>query len=587
MSMGPGILLIHGYTGSPADFGALPEALAATCPDADILKILLPGHPATAPAFDKDAFLNAIREAAITLTNAGRKLILVGHSTGGVLALAALAEGGLQPDLVVLAAVPKRIDGHYLPRWSAHSEASAALSFTDMARMVACINAIGAQAAIPCPVLILQGEADDLVPSREASLWRAHFKPGAARAMFIPGAGHHLFKGTGCAFAYDAVQRAVRDAAHELSESECTSLLELQEDEPEVGAFLTAHPTSARHLANCPSARGLSQQPLELGLKALSEPIFANIEITTRCNLRCVFCARTHSGRPAAEMSLETFRRILDLLPHAYRITLVGLGEPLLHPQVADFVAEAKALGRRIALVTNAHLLNPEYGKALLDAGLDGITFSLDAPTAELAEQVRAGTDLNRAVANIKAFNALAQQTRPLARAVFSAVSTATLPHLEELVQLVAGLGVDVLMLSDLNFPQNLAQTLWQNPSPAATATVRQAIRTAFALRLPTLTVRSLEAFALRRNYQQHLLVPPTQLYTRSIRRTHCESPWQTLPIAVDGTITCCDCQPDQVVGNLLEQPFSELWQQGVLAHQRRQMLSDTPPEACRICPRF
>ncbi len=589
--MGPGILLIHGFTGSPEDFGPLVQALGEACPDAELIALPLPGHDGPSPEFAQEAFLAAIGEASASLTSEGRELIVVGHSTGGILALAAIEERGLAPRLLVLAGVPNRIDGAYLRRWNAHSQAMSensrgrgSITFTSLARMVALINAIGSRSIEGCPVLLLHGLEDELVPQDETLRWRERIAPGAVRTVLVPGAGHHLFQGEGGDFACDVLVRAVRDAAYALSEEEGNTLARLVEEEPELAKFLAVSPASARHLLRSPSGCVQDYQP---SLEPAGEPVFANIEITTRCNLRCVFCARTASGRAAEDMAPETFQRILDLLPHAYRITLVGLGEPLLHPGVVECVAMASAQGRRVALATNALLLTPELSRDLLAAGLDGITFSLDAPTPELAAQVRAGTVLDKAIANIKAFSALAKDTRPVARAVFSAVSMTTLPFLEELVRTVAGLDVDVLMLSDLNFRANLSQTLWQNTSDAVETTVRQAIRTAFALRLPVLSVRGLEAFALPRRYQQHLLVPPAQLYTRSALRTHCCSPWQTLAVAVDGTLTLCDCQPDRIVGKLLEQPFGELWQGAVLAEHRRRMLSDAPPEACAICPRF
>jgi len=594
--MAPGILLIHGYTGAPTDFGPLASDLERACPGAEILSLALPGHDCPGPDFAEEDFLGAIREAATRLESAGRGLILVGHSTGAVLALKAVVEGGLAPRLLVMAAAPNHVDGAYLARWRAHSQAmagirgssEASISFTSMARMVALINATGSKPFARCPVLLLQGLEDELVPPSEMALWRARMAD-PVRSVLVPGADHHLFTGAGGAFARDVLCRAVRDAALVLPENEESLLARLVEDEPEMGAFLSASPASARHLLHSPSGRAATSLESPFSPEDGGEPIFANIEITTRCNLRCVYCARTAGNRAVEDMSLETFSRVLELLPHAYRITLVGLGEPLLHPQVVACVAMAKARGRRVALATNALLLTPELSERLLEAGLDGISFSLDAPTPELADQVRAGTTLERALANIRAFNALAQERpdRPVARAVFSAVSTTTLPLLEELVRAVAQLGVNVLMLSDLNFKRNQAQTLWQNPSEATTAAVRRAVRTAFALKLPVLSVRSLEALALARRYQQHLLLPPGQLHSRSSLRTHCCSPWQTLPVAVDGTLTLCDCQPDQVVGNLLDQPFGELWERGPLLEHRRRMLSDAPPEACTICPRF
>jgi radical SAM protein with 4Fe4S-binding SPASM domain len=66
-----------------------------------------------------------------------------------------------------------------------------------------------------------------------------------------------------------------------------------------------------------------------------------------------------------------------------------------------------------------------------------------------------------------------------------------------------------------------------------------------------------------------------------------CLSPWQTMPIDVAGTVTPCDCQPQAGIGNLRHQPFSEIWNGAAMQDFRRRMISDTPPTACRSCPRF
>ncbi|MFX1363152.1 MAG: SPASM domain-containing protein [Promethearchaeota archaeon] len=83
------------------------------------------------------------------------------------------------------------------------------------------------------------------------------------------------------------------------------------------------------------------------------------------------------------------------------------------------------------------------------------------------------------------------------------------------------------------------------------------------------------------------MLIPPDQLYTRSRRHKYCFSPWQTLPIDVEGNITLCDCQPENRLGNIFTQPFSEIWNGRKMMNYRRQMLGPNPPEPCKICPRF
>jgi wyosine [tRNA(Phe)-imidazoG37] synthetase (radical SAM superfamily) len=87
-------------------------------------------------------------------------------------------------------------------------------------------------------------------------------------------------------------------------------------------------------------------------------------------------------------MKIETFKRILDLLPHAYRVTIVGLGEPLLHPKITEFIKIAKSLKRRVGLVTNASLLDSVMSKELISAGLDSIAFSLDTVNQNIANSV-------------------------------------------------------------------------------------------------------------------------------------------------------------------------------------------------------
>ena len=577
---GFGILLVHGYSGAPAQLEPLAGALEAAHGAEAVERLCLPGHGAqAAPEFDAEACLAAIAAAAAGFRARGRELVLVGHSTGATLALAAVARFGLEPRLLVLAAAPNRIDPGYPARWAAHGGDRAAPSLLSMARLVSLIRATGARPLPDCPVLIVQGDADRLVPAEAAEAWRARLvRPG--RTVLVPGAGHQLFQGPGSAFALDLVTRAIADAVHVPGAEETAVLARLAAEEPAAARFLAASPASGRHLALCPSGAALAG-----AAPSLAEPVFANLEITTRCNLACAFCARSASTGPARDMSLATFRRVLDLLPHAYRVTLVGLGEPLLHPGLPAMVAEASRAGRRVALATNALLLTGELSRQLLDAGLDAIVFSLDAATPELAARVRSGTVLATALERIRAFCRLAPAA--VSRAVFSAVSLDTAPHLEALVQEVATLGVDVLMLSDLNFPENLAHALWNHVDAPLRDSIRRAVRRAFSLGLPVLSVRGLEAFALPRHYHQHLLVPPASLYQRSARHSHCRSPWQTLPVAVDGSVSLCDCQSRERVGNLLEVPFAELWFGGPMAAHRGRMDSAQPPPACALCPRF
>jgi radical SAM protein with 4Fe4S-binding SPASM domain len=583
--MPPGIVLIHGYTGTPESLQPLSDQLSAVHGHDSVANITLPGHDnKKAPGFNKDAFIDHISNSIGTFQKQGRKIILVGHSTGGSLSLAAIAERLITPHLLILASVPKGIDSGSWDRWIKHRSGDGAVPFMNIAKMASLINSAGRLKLIGnFPVLIMNGEDDDLVLPGDASAWKQAPLTGQERTVIIPKAGHDLFRGPNNAFAMDIILRAVSDT----SASDSNTNERLTTAEPEATKFLSASPWSGSHLALCPSGQKLNNHSPALELFSINEPVFANIEITTRCNLRCKYCARSILKREGRDMNPDTFRRIIDLLPHAYRITLVGLGEPLLHPDIVDIVALASSQGRRTGLVTNGMCLNGTLSKGLVEAGLQSIAFSIDAPNQELASRIRPGTELDRVVNNIRQFVMISNDLRPVSKAVFSAVSIDTVPYLKDLVDVVSGLGVNVLMLTDLNYKQNLQNTLWRNTDDAMIKILHDAIRHAFSKNLPVLSVHGLEEFGLADRYKDFLLFPPEQLCRRSITRSRCFSPWQTMPVDVDGNVTVCDCRPEIIIGNILTRPFTKIWNGEEMVNHRRQMLGADPPEICRICPRF
>jgi MoaA/NifB/PqqE/SkfB family radical SAM enzyme len=131
-----------------------------------------------------------------------------------------------------------------------------------------------------------------------------------------------------------------------------------------------------------------------------------NIGISDRCNHRCIMCSehspycRDGGRRMAAAgivsegefgvMEAETYRGLIeDLSAMGCReVELCGLGEPLVHPQIFDFVKQAKEAGLWVRLVTNAGLLDEEKARRLVALGLDELHVSINAGTAETYARV-------------------------------------------------------------------------------------------------------------------------------------------------------------------------------------------------------
>lgn len=69
------------------------------------------------------------------------------------------------------------------------------------------------------------------------------------------------------------------------------------------------------------------------------------VEMTSRCNLRCQYCVHRSMARPKADMTREVFERVLELVagfPNQHELNLCGIGESTLHPQFCEFVALAR-----------------------------------------------------------------------------------------------------------------------------------------------------------------------------------------------------------------------------------------------------
>jgi MoaA/NifB/PqqE/SkfB family radical SAM enzyme len=131
------------------------------------------------------------------------------------------------------------------------------------------------------------------------------------------------------------------------------------------------------------------------------------VEATNRCNLECRTCIRNGWNEPLGQMDSATFSCVIDGLrafPPPPTIFFGGFGEPLAHPNIVGMVAQAKALGGRVELITNGILLTKDVSRGLIAAGLDMLWVSLDGATPESYADVRLGAALPELLTNLKAF---------------------------------------------------------------------------------------------------------------------------------------------------------------------------------------
>ena len=137
-----------------------------------------------------------------------------------------------------------------------------------------------------------------------------------------------------------------------------------------------------------------------------------DVELTNRCNAHCSFCPREHTphqGLMAPDVLDQAVARVIELRdgtddpwPDAGGISFCGLGDQLLNPHVADFVAKVRGAGLDVTVNTNAALLDEERGQRLLDADVTAVCINAGELGARYEEVY--GLSFDRLAANLRRF---------------------------------------------------------------------------------------------------------------------------------------------------------------------------------------
>lgn len=278
-------------------------------------------------------------------------------------------------------------------------------------------------------------------------------------------------------------------------------------------------------------------------------PFLINIETFMGCNLRCRMCPvplgqQGMGGRQFCAMSPEVFRIILDEISEQPRqINLTQLGEPLLNPNIVDFVALSHQVGHHVSLTTNGTLLTSELGCELLKAGINRMVFSFDGGTKRTYESLRCGAKFEHVIQNIQNFySANKKYGFKCEVQIHNILSNNTERELDIIKQLWSGVAnVFHIPLDD-----------WGGK-----------------LQLPS-------DLGLKR----------TKVPSRNVERYPCDLLWTNLTVSAEGQIMLC-CHDYKLLSrlpNISEKPLRKIWQQDVAAERYRQIEGNFDSPSCCSC---
>jgi radical SAM protein with 4Fe4S-binding SPASM domain len=312
-------------------------------------------------------------------------------------------------------------------------------------------------------------------------------------------------------------------------------------------------------------------------------PVEVYIEPTNRCNEFCLTCPRTFFQRePEADLTYERFLRILDQFPGVERVVLHGVGEPLLARELPGMVAEANRRGARVLFNTNALALHRRLAEQLVQAGLDELRVSMDAADRETYRAIRGVDGYAKAMQRTQEFCAYRRERgvdRPRVSMFFMAMR-GNLSQLPAVIEKAGAIGVDCVVLQRLvYFDAGLAiaeQSVMGEEAEELFDRCEQSARAA-----------GVELLGSGRKGPHQSLQPIDSRRPWS----GCSRPWRSTYVTANGNVLPCCIAPFAtqdyggiILGNVFEQPVSEIWSGAEYESFRRAHASEEPPEACRGC---
>ncbi len=149
-------------------------------------------------------------------------------------------------------------------------------------------------------------------------------------------------------------------------------------------------------------------------------PPCLQIEPSSICNYRCVFCyqtdrefTRSGSGHMGF-MRVDLFKHVVDQAAgQCEAVTLASRGEPLLCPDIAEMLAYMRGKFLASKINTNAFALDERKCHAILEAGVSIVVFSADAADEPLYSKFRVNGRLDRVTANVARFQEIRARHYP------------------------------------------------------------------------------------------------------------------------------------------------------------------------------
>jgi radical SAM protein with 4Fe4S-binding SPASM domain len=292
------------------------------------------------------------------------------------------------------------------------------------------------------------------------------------------------------------------------------------------------------------------------------------LELSTKCNLRCIMCAQNHVVFDNTYLPLSLIKKLDGFFKTADEVTLFGYGEPLLNKElteIVEFLACYKNL--KAYLLTNGVVLS-KFVDLIVRNRLAYLSISIDASSAETYKKIRRGGDIDNLLGAVDAIRKLKTELKtqtPYLRFIFVAMKD-NIRELPDLIELAQKYGVSEVKVEYLvaHSPEMVEQSLFFHRD---------------------LLLYFQEAKSKARETGVIVKLPPLIGEDEAGDSFHkeCTTPFDTFFLSSNGDVRACMIS-NELFGNIGNETPEAIWEGEKISLYRQRVNSTDPPQDCRSC---
>lgn len=316
------------------------------------------------------------------------------------------------------------------------------------------------------------------------------------------------------------------------------------------------------------------------------KPLYVKLKVFYGCNLKCEMCNHWRDTREPP-IPAERFKEIISELAElgARKIHISG-GEPMLRPQIPDFIEHASTLGVKVTMTTNGTLIDKAKAKRLVEGGLRGVNVSIDSPIRKMHEKIRGVEGSFKATKKAVGLFQRYKHKGKLTVRINTVVSRTNYQTLETLPDMAHELDADGINLIPVD--DHCGEILSMRKKDIALFNAEIGPRIAERALSLGLIVSDEEAFPFGRS-ESEVRLGRAGRYAFGYYDSHpCYAPWTHSLIDFNGNVYVCCMTRERIppLGNIRTQSFKEIWE-GIRYQGIRLKMHPPSLAACRRCDDF